>query len=731
MSDIVLAPSGDAPPAQKELDEFVERTSDGVSRIHFSVPDAYCAACIDAIERGLRAMPQVVEARVNLTRRTVRVDFRDDTVLPWLSAAIAKAGYRNHPLDPRDVEGADPYFGELIKALGVAAFATIHVMFFSEAIWAGIDDTTRQLFFWISAVVALPATVYAGRTFFRSAWAALAAGRTNMDVPIAVGIIATTAISLHETIVGGEHAYYDASTMLLLFLLAGRVLEHSMRAQARSAVTVMARLAPRGANVMLPDGRTEYAALNRLQPGMTLALRPGDRVPTDATLISEAMDCDMSMVTGESLPVTLQTGASLPAGALNLSSTALVEVSRPADESYLSRTTQLMEAAESTRTRYRRIADRAAALYAPLVHLAAASTFFGWWIAGSGWHVATLNAVSVLIVTCPCALALAVPVVHVLAAERLLKHGVVMRDGAALERLSNVRAFVFDKTGTLTEGMPKLIGSSADAAALDLAGSMAAASNHPLSRAISAAANSPLPFSVTEHPGKGVEHLADGVVWRLGSAAFCGGKDPSGGASAVWLSRDGHPVARFDFEDPLRPEALVAAGSLMQMGQWVEVLSGDGEGAVLRVAHKIGADGFEFGVTPEQKVSRIVDLQRRLGTVAMVGDGINDAAALRAADVSFAPASAADVGRAAADFVLTRDRLDAVPFVLRVALQADRLVRQNLWLSLAYNALMLPLAAAGMVTPLIAAIAMSSSSLIVIANALRLRLLRMNNGGQA
>lgn len=709
-----------------ELIEFVQRAETGASRVFFSVPDAYCAACIDSIESALRVVPGVTTARVNLTRRQVQVDFDGVGTLERLPEIIRKSGYRNHPVDPRDLDGKDPVLADLLRALAVAGFATLHVMFFSEAVWQGVDATTRQLFFWISALVALPATYYAGRSFFRSAWAAISVGKTNMDVPIAIGLFATTAISLFETIRGGEHAYYDASTMLLLFLLAGRTLDHVMRSQARNAVTNLARLAPRGGYAVAEDGSTSYVPLDEIVPGMTLLLRPGDRVPVDSLLVSHRTELDLALVNGEPLPVLLEEGGEMPAGATILGYAAKVKALRASADSYLARTAALMEAAEGARTRYRRVADRAATYYAPVVNIAALATFVGWILLGGGWHAALLNAVAVLIVTCPCALALAVPIVHVVAAERLLGQGILMRDGAALERLAETKVVALDKTGTLTVGHPALVEQPADTSLLVIAATLAAASTHPLSRAIvEALPHQRPPIEVREVPGQGVEAAVGGAVWRLGSAQFCGASADRSSRSTVWLAVSGAPVARFTFEDGLRSQSVSAAHGLRDLGLRVEVLSGDESDAVRQVAEAIGADAYRQGMTPEGKVGAVVGLRETYGAVAMVGDGINDAAALRAADVSFAPGTAADVGRAAADFVLTRDQLSGVPYAIRVARKADRLVRENLWFSLAYNALMLPLAAAGMVTPLIAAVAMSSSSLIVVLNSLRLRRLAM------
>jgi Cu2+-exporting ATPase len=714
--------------AELDLLEFVERSGSGQARVHFSVPDAYCAACIDVIERGVKALPGVTNARVNLTRRTVQVDFAGDDVLGSIPAAIRSSGYSNHPIDPRDVDGKDPVLGELVRSLVVAGFATIHVMFFSEAVWSGVDPTTRQLFYWISAIIALPATVYAGASFFRSAWAALRVGRANMDVPIAIGLIATSALSLFETIVNGPHAYYDASTMLLLFLLAGRTLEHLVRSEARSAVTTLARLAPRGGYAIGANDQLTYIALDAMAPGMQLLLRAGDRVPVDCTLLSDSAEVDLSLVTGESLPITVQKGADLPAGAANLSSAVRVKVKHAAADSFLARTAALMEAAESTRTKYRRVADRAADFYAPAVHLAAAVTFVGWLLLQGSWHQALLNAVAVLIVTCPCALALAVPIVHVIAAERLLRHGILMRDGAALERLADLKLIAFDKTGTLTFGQPTLVSTTANDEQLSIAAQLASASNHPLSRAIVSAVPEPLaPVQAREFGGAGIEATVDGHQYRLGSATFCGVTDPpQNERSHVWLARDRQPVATFSFDDHVRDEAVDAIAALKAAGLRTHILSGDTIGPVELIGRAVQADQWEASLTPEQKLRRIEELRSQYGPTAMVGDGINDAAALRAADVSFAPAQAADVGRAAADFILTKNRIDGVPYAYQVARFAKHLVRQNLWFSILYNAAVLPLAISGMVTPLIAAIAMSSSSIIVVLNSMRLRWVTMS-----
>ncbi|MGN6487466.1 MAG: heavy metal translocating P-type ATPase [Devosia sp.] len=694
--------------------------SDGMRQLEFAVPDAHCAACIRSIETGLCALPMVQSARVNLTRRRVRVVFDPAAgEAAELPAAIQASGYHTYVLDPGQESAGDPELRELLLALAVAGFAASNIMLFSVSVWSGANDATRDLFHWISAIIALPAVLYSGRIFFRSAWRALRVGKTNMDVPISIGVILATALSLFETLRSGQHAYFDASTTLLFFLLAGRTLDHLMREQARSAITGLARLQPRGGTRLHDDGRREYVRLEEIAPGMRFELRAGERVPVDATVLGEGGTFDRSIISGEAVPQFVAGGGEVEAGAANLSGLLTLRAERASSESFLTRMAQLMDAAETAHTRPRRIADRAASVYAPVIHTVAILTFLGWGVLSGDWHAALLNAVAVLIITCPCALALAVPMVHVVAAGRLFERGILMKDGAALERVAEADSVAFDKTGTLTYGRPRLVAREDDAAGAEIAAALAAASTHPLSRALVEALGEPsVRFAtVREVPGRGVEATIDGATWRLGSAAFCGiAAEAEEGLSAVWLSRDGESRAVYRFHDELRIDAAAAVRELAAMQLPVRLLSGDREAVVAATARAAGIKVAHAALRPEDKVEAV-----GAGQTMMVGDGVNDAPALRAAHVSMAPSTAADIGRSAADFVFTGDRLAAVPFVIGTARRAAALVRQNLAIAIGYNAIAVPLAVAGQVTPLIAAIAMSGSSLIVVANAIRLR----------
>ncbi|MDM9623395.1 nitrogen fixation protein FixI [Rhizobium sp. AC44/96] len=703
---------------------------DGMRQLDLSVPDAHCGGCIGTIEKALSALPIVKKARVNLTSRRVTCVYREaledrPTDPALILEAIEKAGYRAHLFAPV-AAGNDETRNQLLLAVGVAGFAAANIMLLSVSVWSGADAATRDMFHWISAMIAAPALVYAGRFFFRSAWNALKHGRTNMDVPISLAVTLSYAVSLWETMHHGEHAWFDATVSLLFFLLIGRALDHVMREKARAAINGLARIAPRGALVLQRDGSRRYVAVEDIDVGDEIAVAPGERIPVDAIVVSGESDLDLSIVTGESSPVAARQGTSASSGAMNLTGSIVVRATKMAKDSLLSEIISLMEAAEGGRARYRRIADRAASLYSPVVHLLALASFLGWGLIGGDWKQAMLVAVAVLIITCPCALGLAVPVVQVVAAGELFRRGIMVKDGSALERLAEVDTVAFDKTGTVTMGIPRLVSMEAlDEANVALAAGLAVHSKHPLSQALVRGVAMPTASfdRVLEIPGGGLETSYNAACYRLGSFSFACGGTPSqsqGSLSEVVLAKDGRPVARFFFEDALRPGADASILRLHDMGLKTLMLSGDREGVVAATAAKLGVDVALAALTPRQKVDACERLRDDSRKVLMVGDGINDAPALAAAHVSIAPATASDIGRQAADLVFFNERLDAVPHAIEVARRSASLIRQNFALAIGYNILAVPIAIAGFATPLIAAVAMSTSSIIVVSNALRL-----------
>ncbi|MBN9072860.1 MAG: cadmium-translocating P-type ATPase [Rhizobiales bacterium] len=710
-------------PSDDEVRLSSRALGDGTRQVELSVPTVHCAACIRTVERSLLDLPGVTGARVNLSTRRVSVKWRDGT-MPPIAATLASIGYVPNLFDASQ-EGRDRTLTELVRAVAVSGFAAANIMLLSVSVWSGAEGATRDLFHWVSALIAIPALIFAGWIYYRSAWNALRHGRMNMDVPIAIGVTMAYALSLYETMTHGDHAYFDASVTLLFFLLIGRTLDHVMRGRARSAVAGLARMQPRGAVVVEQDGRRDYRNVAEIRPGDRVLVAAGERIPVDCVVESGASDVDASITSGESAAQPVAPGTELRAGMLNLTGPLTLHVLRPAADSFLAEMTRMMEAAEGGRARYRRIAESVSALYAPVVHLTAFLTFLGWMAWDGNWHKAITIAIAVLIITCPCALGLAVPIVQVVAARRLFEAGIMLKDGAALERLADIDTVIFDKTGTLTLGSPRLV--NADRIApehLAIARELASHSRHPVSRAIMAVSSSggPALQSVSEVPGCGVEGRLGEDVWTLGRAPWAAPQSLD--AKGTVLARNGLAVVSLDFDDRLRPAAHSTIETLAHQGLAVEMLSGDARQRCDEAAGRLGIEHYSAELLPSGKVDRIRNLADKGRRVLMVGDGLNDAPALAAARVSMAPGTAADIGRNAADFVFLGDSLDAVTLAMSVARRAGRLVRENIALAIVYNVIAVPIAIFGYVTPLIAAIAMSASSLLVIGNALRLAGLR-------
>lgn len=725
----------DLPPTD-ELWLASRQLAGGLRQSDLAVPGVHCGACITTIEKALKALPEVERARVNLSTRRVTCVWKEEvdgrrTDPSVIARAIEAAGYESH-LFAISADEQDETRNGLIRAMAVAGFAAMNIMLLSVSVWSGADSATRDLFHWISAAIAGPTLIYSGRPFYESAFKALRHGRMNMDVPIALAITLSYAMSLYETMNHGEEAYFDASVSLLFFLLIGRTLDHIMRDRARSAISGLARLSPRGATVLMPDGGREYRNIDEIVAGDRLLIAAGERIPVDCVVMSGASELDLSIVSGESLPVAAAKGSSLQAGGLNLTGALTVQATAAARNSFVAEIIGLMEAAEGGKARYRRIADRAAEIYAPAVHILALAAFLLWGVFGGDWKHALTIAIAVLIITCPCALGLAVPVVQVVAAGRLFRDGIMVKDGSAMERLTEIDTVIFDKTGTLTLGKPRLVNKGAvSAKALQTAASLALHSRHPLSAALAEAGGGDVGHFafVREIPGSGMEADDAEGLWRLGNRAFAlhaasqddGLENDAAGPETV-LSLDGRLVAVFRFEDQVRRDAQALATSLRTRGFKTAILSGDREGVVAALARRLGIGFWRSGLTPKGKVEEIRAASAHGHKVLMVGDGINDAPALAEAHVSMAPATASDVGRQAADFVFLHESLSAVSLAIEVSKRAGRLILENFGLAIAYNVVFVPLAVVGLASPLVAAIAMSTSSIVVVANAMRLTL---------
>ena len=728
-------PQTAAPPAASSGAEasgafapYVE-SRDGRHTLRFLVDGIHCGQCVWKIETALTSQPGVTAARVNLSTRRLALTWRGAASdAAHLVDAVERLGYRLVAYDPATLDaGTRREERDLLRAVAVAGFATANVMLLSIAVWAGaVEDmgpATRDLMHWVSALIALPAVAYAGRPFFRAAVSAVSHRQLTMEVPISLAVIAAAAMSLFETASGGTHVYFDSACALLFFLLIGRYLDRRAVGRARSAAEQLIGLAARAVTVIDAHGRERRCVPDQVRPGMTVLVAAGERIGVDGTVDGTAATVDTSLITGEAAPATLAAGDAAYAGMVNLAGPLRLTVTAVGSDTLLAEIVRLTEAAEAERTRYQALADRLASLYAPIVHGLSVASFLSWYlIGGADWQEALLIAIAVLIVTCPCAFGLAVPMVQAVTSGRLMRRGVIVKSGTALERLARIDQVVFDKTGTLTCGMPVPDLGGIAPADLDVAASLAAASRHPLAQALVRAHGAARPArDVTETAGFGLEGTVEGTRARLGSRAWCGvTEDNEAEGPELWLVREDRRPVRILFADALRPDAASVVERVQALGLPVTLLSGDRPATVGKVAATLGLDRWQAGCRPDDKAEALAGMSREGRRPFMVGDGLNDAPALAAAFVSMSPASGADVSQAAADLVFQGERLAPVAETVALARRAARVVVQNFALAFSYNVITIPLAMAGLVSPLVAAIAMSASSLAVVLNALRL-----------
>jgi Cu2+-exporting ATPase len=710
------------------------------SHMDLALEGVTCAGCIRKIENGLRQLSGIVDARVNFTNRRLAVEWQDGAIEPEsVIRAIERIGFRAHPFVQTQAsaqEGREA--AALLKCLAVAGFGAMNIMLLSISIWSGsgadMSIELRDLFHWISALIALPAVAYAGRPFFQGALRAICARALNMDVPISLGLVLALAMSVVETAQHGEHAYFDSAAMLLFFLLCGRYLDLAVRRRTRAFAFNLAALKAEVAHRFERGGELVTVPVAALQPGDRLLVRPGERIAADGVIISGRSKIDESLVTGETEQRKVAAGDKIYAGTINYSGALTMRVTAAAAGTLIEEIERLLAKALTARSRHLRLADRAASAYAPLVHAAAGLTLIGWLVAGASAHDAVITAIAVLIITCPCAIALAVPAVQVTASGALFRAGVLLNGGDAIERLAEIDTVVFDKTGTLTLPEPRVEGASGEPGLIKQAARLALSSHHPLARAVAleACAQTPIDGAV-EEPGHGVRAVIDGTEARLGSAAFC---DVVGATAlaeqpdaSVICFRHGERSAGFLVRQKLRPDAASTVAALRQLGLELIILSGDRTAAVAPVAAVLGVRKWEGRLTPSGKIRKLDELKAAGHRVLMVGDGLNDAPALAAAHVSLSPITAAELSQTHADGVFLGERLEPVLRAVAVARRARRLMRQNLWLAGIYNALAVPIAVAGFATPLFAALAMSGSSMLVTLNALRLRAGAAGHGG--
>lgn len=712
MNDAAICPACIGLPE----DALETAASNGTNQVFLSLPGIHCVACINGVERALRAMDGIANARVNLSMKRVTVGTNQPVSPEAMIDTLELAGYKARLLDTSLLgSDTDAYGRGLMTRLAVSGFANMNIMLLSVAVWSGAIGATMHMFHWITAAIAIPALIYSAQPFFDSGWRGLKSGRLNMDVPISLAILLASGISLYETLYGGHHSYFDAAVTLTFFLLIGRYLDHRSRKAAASAAAQLSALeAPRV--MRLRDGVRQMVDFADLAIGDLVQVLPGGRIPVDGEIVEGESAIDRSLLTGESRTIAAQAGASVTAGEVNMTGPLIIRAATVGSDTTLRKMVTMVDEAEAIRNKYTAAADRAAAVYAPVVHLMALAAFIGWMLYSGDLRLSLNIAVAVLIITCPCAMGLAVPAVSTTAAGRLFRAGLLVKDGTALERLAEVDTVVFDKTGTLT--MPAAARDALDAEVQGIVLALTQNATHPVSQAIAASLDGVTPARINgqrERSGKGLSAFYQGQEVRLGSGAWLG----AGRGTYVQIG-DRRPQ-KIALRSETREGALNLVRGWQDMGLAVHLVSGDDADETGAIAEQLGIADWQAETAPEDKISYINALSKKGAHVLMVGDGLNDTGALAAAHASVSPATAADASRAASDIVLLNDSLTPLIELPAVARAAKARIMENFTISTIYNVIAVPIALAGFATPLIASIAMSASSITVLLNALRLK----------
>lgn len=685
-----------------------------------------CAACAWLIDRALAREPGVIDSTANAVTGRIRIAWDPaQTLLSTLLQRLVMLGYRPYLAGGEASERARLRERKRwLLRLGIAGLGALQAMMFAEALYLDVGNTmpapTRDFFRWLTFLVSSPVVFYSGWPFLAGAWRELRQRHLGMDTLIASSTLLAYFASLVETIRGGAHVWYDAAVMFVFLLLAARMLEQRARNIATAQVDALARARPAFATRERADGSRESVPVGQLQPGDVLRIAAGESVPADGVLLDNDAQFEEALLTGESRPVHKHAGAAVYAGTLCRELPARVQVTDVGAATRLSQLARLVERAQSHRPPIARMADQLGSRFVVSLLVAAVLVYVGWRMyAPERAFEVTL---ALLVISCPCALSLSVPTALAAAHGTLARLGVLATRADALDTMARATDMVFDKTGTLSDAESLTLdvavfeGMTAERAR-DLAAHLQRDSGHALANAFVQAAGADRASEVETVTGQGVQGWIDGRQWRLGQAAFaCGGNDDGG----IWLGDGQHGFARFALLEQPRPDAASTLAQLRERGLAIHLASGDGQAAVQRFATTLGITEPRARQTPEQKLAFVQALQRQGRIVAMVGDGLNDAPVLAGADVSVAMSQGAPLAQRAADLVMTGHSLARLAQTRDLAVRTQQVIRQNLGWALAYNVLALPLSAAGLVTPWLAALGMALSSLLVTLNALRL-----------
>ena len=726
----------DQPALQRS---FVESDEGEVRNASLILEGITCAACIWLNERHVNALDGVLDFSVNYSTHRARVRWDDTRIhLSDILKAITEIGYVAHPFDPGRQEMVHKKEkSKALRRLAVAGLGAMQVMMLAVAMYAGdyygMEDSLRDFMRWVSLLLTLPVVTYSASSFFVTAWRDLKRRHLSMEVPVSLAIGGAFAASIWSTVHGGAEVYYDSVCMFAFFLLASRYLEMGARHRAGEAAEELVKLLPATATRLGGDGE-QIVAVSELAPGDRVLVRPGETVPADGMVVDGRSSVDESLLTGESLPRPRVAGEELVGGSVNVESPLVLEVQKVGEDTLVSAIVRLLDRAQAEKPRVAQLADRIAGYFVGVL-LLVATAVATWWLLNAPEHAFAVT-LSVLVVTCPCALSLTTPTAVTAASGALTRMGLLTTRGHALETLAQVSHVLFDKTGTLTRGLLQLSQVSVlapsrvdEARCRALSAALESGSEHPVAEALAAHVTKPPTVSeLIALPGHGMQGEIDGRCYRIGTPTYAaelsGAAEPAvhdSDATQVVLADTDGLLARFEFRDELRPDADVAIERLRALGLELEILSGDAAGAVQRVASQLGITHARSGLRPDDKLARVRELQGAGHRVVMIGDGVNDAPVLAGADVSVAMGQGAQLAHASADMVVLSERLSVLADGVRKARATRTVIKQNLAWAILYNVAAVPLAAAGLVAPWMAAIGMSASSLVVVFNALRLK----------
>ncbi len=730
------------PDLEKQINitNFAIQNDDQTFHIDLAIQGLHCAACVWLIENILKRNSDVITARINLTQKTLLLKWRGDLDNFYkITKIIQEIGYKLLPLDPKIIDEAEKkYDRSLFSSLAVAGFGAGNLMLLSFALWFASSQEmghyTRNLLHFFSSLIAIPIIIYAGQPFFKSAIKSLKAGYPNMDLVITVAIILTTIASLIKTFLGSEHIYFDSAVMLIFFLLIGRFLEQKVRKKAFATANEFTLLNAGFGRVEI-NKKIEILPIKNLKKDMILLVAVGEKIAADGQIIEGSSAIDNSIINGESQAQNVKTGDKVFAGTINLGNPIKVIITAESNQSLLSKIIELTQNIDYKKNTYIKIADKLAKFYIPITHFLAFITFFYWFFySKSSLDQAFGNSIAVLIITCPCALALAIPIVQTILTSKMLKKGVIIKSGQAIEKLPKISTIIFDKTGSITIGKPvlqnifvvngnKSLKAKDHQKYLQIAASLCKNSNHPLSKAImNSYKGKIIDIKVREKKGLGLIGSFNNQKIYLGKAEFCKIKDfeeINDNSNLIFYMNYGSQKLVFTFSDDIKLDAISSINILKKLNKKIILLSGDNQKNVKKIAEKLKITEFYSNQSPIDKANFLKKLQAKNEAFLMVGDGINDAPSLAMADISLSFNQASDLAQNVSDIIIQGQKLMPIIDLLLSCEKSVKIMKQNLAISLFYNSIAIPFAMMGYVVPLFAALAMSSSSILVLLNSLR------------